>query len=106
MRAMTTMEPIQNLLNGIPWNPPFGLARFAIGSYDRAIPSMVKIPFESIAFELGEHFRFQTPGDGGTARHIPYQSRVRGLPEWRTHLAASRGRERSQVPIPRFFVVT
>ena len=70
------MEPIQNLLHRIRWDPEFGFAQFVIGYYDRTTQSMVRIPFESITFEPGQHFFFKATGEDGAVHDIPFH-RVR-----------------------------
>lgn len=65
------MEPIQNLLNRIRWDPEFGFARFVIGYYDRAARSIVNIPFERVTFEPGDHFAFYAADEGGAVHNIP-----------------------------------
>ncbi len=65
------MEPIQNVLNRIRWDPAFGGARFVIGYYDRTARSIVKVPYEHIAFAPGDHFSFQAAGGDGAFRSIP-----------------------------------
>jgi uncharacterized protein (UPF0248 family) len=65
------MEPIQDLLNRIRWDPEFGFARFVIGYYDRVSDTIVKIPFEHIEFEPSDHFSFEVVGEDGVVHSIP-----------------------------------
>lgn len=65
------MEPIQDLLNRIRWDPEFGFASFVIGYYDRVSDTIVKIPFERIEFEPSDHFSFEAVGEDGVVHSIP-----------------------------------
>ena len=65
------MEPIQDLLNRIRWDPEFGFARFVVGYYDRLTHAIVKIPFEQISFDLDDHFSFEAVGEDGVLHNIP-----------------------------------
>jgi len=65
------MEPIRDLLNRIRWDPDFGFAKFVIGYYDRVTGQIVKVPFESLGFEPGDHFSFELTTEDGVVHTIP-----------------------------------
>ena len=70
------MTPIQDLLNRILWDLDFGNADFVIGYYDRVFKRMVRVSFERIRIERGQHFSFDLIGRDGEARMVPFH-RVR-----------------------------
>lgn len=74
------MTPIHELLARVRWDPKFGAAQFVIGYYDRVIRAQVKVPLESIQFEPGAGFAFETAAEDGTIHIVPYH-RVRNV--WR-----------------------
>lgn len=74
------MMPIQDLLNRIRWDEQFGRAKFVIGYYDRVADGIVRVPFERIHFEKGEHFGFDALEADGSVHSIPFH-RVREV--WR-----------------------
>lgn len=65
------MEPIQDLLNRIRWDPKFGAARFLIGYHDRVTGSIVKVPLEALSFEAHDHFAFKVIGEDGLVHNVP-----------------------------------
>jgi len=70
------MTPIHELLNRIVWDAEFGNARFVIGYYDRVFDRVVRVDFERIQLERGQHFSFEVVGKDGVARMVPFH-RVR-----------------------------
>ena len=75
------MMPIQDLLNRIRWDEEFARGmRFVIGYHDRLADRIVKVPFERIHFQPGEHFGFEAIESDGSVHSIPFH-RVREV--WR-----------------------
>ena len=74
------MMPIQDLLNRIRWDEEFGRGEFLIGYYDRVADQIVKVPFERIHLEKGEHFGFDAIEADGSVHNVPFH-RVRDV--WR-----------------------
>jgi uncharacterized protein (UPF0248 family) len=65
------MEPIQNLLNRIRWDPAFGRADFVLGYQDHAAPTLVQVPLTRIRFDPESPGAFDVIGDDGVVRGIP-----------------------------------
>jgi uncharacterized protein (UPF0248 family) len=70
------MTPIHEIINRIVWDTDFGNADFVIGYYDRVVKRVVRVSFERIRLEHGQHFGFDLIGSDGEARMVPYH-RVR-----------------------------
>jgi uncharacterized protein (UPF0248 family) len=70
------MTPIHELLNRIVWDEAFGNAPFVVGYYDRVFDRVVRVSFERINLERGQHFSFEVIGNDGVARMVPFH-RVR-----------------------------
>lgn len=70
------MTPIHELLNRIVWDLEFGNAHFVIGYHDRVFDRIVRITFERVNLERGQHFSFEVVGNDGVARMVPFH-RVR-----------------------------
>lgn len=70
------MTPIHELLNRIVWDLEFGNAHFVVGYHDRVFDRIVRITFERINLERGQHFSFEVVGNDGKARMVPFH-RVR-----------------------------
>jgi uncharacterized protein (UPF0248 family) len=70
------MTPIHEVLNRIIWDPAFGNAHFVIGYYDRVFERVVRVPFERLIIDRGQHFSFDLIGRDGVARMVPFH-RVR-----------------------------
>lgn len=49
------MLPIHELLNRICWDMEFGKDSFEIGYYDRMEQKIIRVPFEKILLEKGNH---------------------------------------------------
>ena len=80
------MTPIHEVINRIIWDAEFGNAHFVIGYYDRVFKRVVRVSFERIRIERGQHFGFDLIGSDGEARMVPFH-RVRevvrnGVPVW------------------------
>jgi uncharacterized protein (UPF0248 family) len=76
----TPMTPIQDLLHRIQWDPQFGAGSFTIGYYDRVFDRVVRVPFQRLVLERGNHFSFDVISADGFARMVPFH-RVREV--WR-----------------------
>ena len=75
------MMPIQDLLNRIHWDEQFAQGKeFVVGYYDRVSNRVVKVPFDRLHFEKGEHFGFDALEADGSVHSIPFH-RVRDV--WR-----------------------
>jgi uncharacterized protein (UPF0248 family) len=74
------MTPIHELLARIRWDPEFGAARFVSGYWDRVGRAEVRVPFERIQFEPGEHAVFEAVEEDGSVHAVPLH-RVRSV--WR-----------------------
>ena len=74
------MTLIHELLARIRWDPAFGAGRFVIGYWDRVGRAEVKVPFERIRFEPGEHAVLEAVEADGSVHTVPLH-RVRSV--WR-----------------------
>ena len=70
------MTPIHDIINRIMWDAEYGNADFVIGYYDRVVKRVVRVSFERIRIERGQHFGFDLIGRDGEARMVPFH-RVR-----------------------------
>jgi len=70
------MTPIQDVLHRILWDGDFGNAHFVIGYHDRVLNRVMRVSFERIVLERGQHFSFDLVQRDGEARMIPFH-RVR-----------------------------
>jgi uncharacterized protein (UPF0248 family) len=66
------MMPIQELLNRIRWDREFGAGHFEIGYYDRVEARIIRLPFDALQFEAGDHFAFEIVNASGEVHSIPY----------------------------------
>ncbi|BCR06448.1 hypothetical protein DESUT3_35170 [Desulfuromonas versatilis] len=66
------MQPVQEILNRIRWDPEFGDASFEIGYYDRLEDEILRVPFERLEFPEGEHFVFRLVDPWGEEHSIPF----------------------------------
>jgi uncharacterized protein (UPF0248 family) len=85
------MQPIQDLLNRIRWDPEFGRGHFEIAYYDRVEKALVRVPMERVAFPPGDHFALEAVTEDGAAHSVPLH-RVRevsrdGIVIWRRSAA-------------------
>ena len=53
-------------------NADYGNADFVIGYYDRVFKRIVRVSFERIRLERGQHFWFDLIGRDGEARMVPF----------------------------------
>jgi uncharacterized protein (UPF0248 family) len=65
------MQPIQQLLNRIRWDPRFRRGRFELGYYDRLARCLVTVPLEAITFPAGVREAFDCYDDEGVRHRIP-----------------------------------
>ncbi len=70
------MIPIHELLNKICWDSEFGKGIFEIGYYDRIERKIIRVSFEKILLEKGNHATFQWLDVNGELQTIPFH-RVR-----------------------------
>jgi uncharacterized protein (UPF0248 family) len=66
------MTPIHELLSRICWDPAFAKGRFVLGYYDRVEKKLIRVPFERIRLEPGDHFAFQVSDPDGYAHGVPF----------------------------------
>ncbi len=74
------MIPIQDLLHRIQWDSEFAKGEFVLGYYDRVGDRIVRVPFQRVHFEKGEHFMFEAVENDGGVHSVPLH-RVREV--WR-----------------------
>jgi uncharacterized protein (UPF0248 family) len=72
------MQPVQDLLHRIRWDPDFGEAEFEIGYYDRVEDRIVDVPFSGLHFPEDDHSVFELIDFKGEVRRIPLH-RVREI---------------------------
>jgi uncharacterized protein (UPF0248 family) len=65
------MEPIQNILSRIRWDPEFGGASFEIGFLDHVGGAVLRIPLGRIRADAVHRFFFEYEDDEGFIRSIP-----------------------------------
>ncbi len=70
------MIPIHELLSRICWDSEFGEGTFEIGYYDRMERKIIRISFEKLLLEKGNHATFQLMDVNGELQTIPFH-RVR-----------------------------
>ena len=80
------MQPIQDLLNRIRWDPDFGHGRFELAFLDHMAQELVRLPWETVSFLPGDHYFFHYLDADGVAHSVPYH-RIRavyknGVPIW------------------------
>ena len=66
------MIPIQEILNRIRWDREFGKGSFEIGYFDRIESRIIRVPFDALQFEAGDHFCFEITDIAGEVHTIPY----------------------------------
>ncbi len=81
------MQPLEELLDRIKWDPEFGKGSFALGYYDRVADREIVVPLSAIAVGTGVAGVFSVQDAEGVTRTIPFH-RVRvvyrnGEPIWR-----------------------
>lgn len=72
------MQPVQDILNRIRWDPEFGRQSFQIGYYDRVAGRIVVVPFAELVFPPDDRYAFMIIDGEGTGHTIPYH-RVRDI---------------------------
>jgi uncharacterized protein (UPF0248 family) len=65
------MEPIQNLLSRIRWDPDFRVSSFEIGYLDHVERAVVRISLGRIRTDPGNRFFFDYEDEEGEIRSIP-----------------------------------
>ena len=65
------MQPIQDLLNRIRWDPDFGSGEFVIGFYDRLQNGIIRLSLDQLWFEQDDHFRFYFSDAEGEVHSVP-----------------------------------
>ncbi len=81
------MQPLQELLHRIKWDPEFGKGEFALAYHDRVTDEDKLVPFVSIRLDPQWPHTFSFRDADGLVRHIPLH-RVRtvykdGVVLWR-----------------------
>lgn len=71
-RGEYLMISIQKLLDRIRWDKEFGKANFEIGYFDHVEQKIIRVPFQEIHFEEGNHFSFQLRNSRGESCTIPF----------------------------------
>jgi RNA 2',3'-cyclic 3'-phosphodiesterase len=100
-RGWIHMQPLQELLHRITWDPVFGRGAFALGYEDRVAREEKIVPFASISMDPERPEAFSFADDEGIVAHIPLH-RVRavykdGVVIWRrpSRATASRSEPRA-----------
>ena len=65
------MQPIDELLNRIHWDPEFGRGHFEIGYYDRREKNIMRVPFNEVTQMPGNKFFFHVFDEDGIAHCVP-----------------------------------
>lgn len=65
------MQPLEDLLHRIRWDPEFGKGRFTLGYEDRVAGGEQRVPFSSIQFDRDRPGTFSCTDESGTTVHIP-----------------------------------
>jgi uncharacterized protein (UPF0248 family) len=89
------MQPLQELLNRITWDPEFGKDRFAIGYDDRLMSQEMVVPFAAVRLDPERPGMLSIQQEDGSVAHIPLH-RVRtvyknGEAIWRRPARLPRG---------------
>jgi len=66
------MIPVRDLLNRIRWDKQFGAGSFEIGYLDHVEQRIVRVRFETIHLEEGNHFSFLLEDVTGEMLTIPF----------------------------------
>lgn len=72
------MQPVQDILNRIRWDPGFAQQPFKVGYYDRVADRVVVVPFKELIFPPDDHYAFTVIDEDGVGHAIPYH-RVRDI---------------------------
>jgi len=65
------MQPINELLNRIHWDPEFGRGHFEIGYYDRLGKKIIRVPFNEVTQLEGNKFFFHVFDEDGISHSVP-----------------------------------
>ena len=65
------MQPLQELLNRITWDPEFGNDRFAVGYEDRLMPQEMVVPFAAVRLDPERPGMLSIQQEDGSVAHIP-----------------------------------
>jgi uncharacterized protein (UPF0248 family) len=65
------LQPLQDLLHRIRWDPDFGKGTFALGYRDRMAREDRIVPFASVGFDPSRPGFFSVQDEDGVIRHIP-----------------------------------
>jgi uncharacterized protein (UPF0248 family) len=65
------VQPLQDLLARIIWDPEFGKGYFALGYEDRMVPEETVVPFATVRFDPERPGTFSVDGQDGSSIHIP-----------------------------------
>jgi len=66
------VQPIQELLNRIHWDPEFGRGHFELAFLDHVQEGLVRLPFESLSFIPGDHYFFYYLDTDGISHNVPF----------------------------------
>lgn len=72
------MQPLQDLLHRIRWDPVFGRGDFALAYYDRVARAEQRVPFVDISFDPERPRTFSLRGPDGLVHNVPLH-RVRAV---------------------------
>jgi uncharacterized protein (UPF0248 family) len=65
------VQPLQDLLARITWDPEFGKGRFALGYEDRMVPEETVVPFAAVRFDAARPGTFSIQHEDGSVARIP-----------------------------------
>lgn len=68
---LPTMQPIQELISKIRWDPVYAECEIEIGFLDKLAHREIRIPFKNIQFVPGDHFFFHYADSQGEAHQVP-----------------------------------
>ena len=72
------MQPIQDLLNRIHWDPDFGQGWFELAFLDHSARELVRLAFDRISFVPGDHYFFHYLDEAGAMHSVPFH-RIRAV---------------------------
>jgi uncharacterized protein (UPF0248 family) len=65
------VQPLQDLIHRITWDPDFGSGRFALGYEDRMAHQEMVVPFATVRFDPERPGTFSVHDEDGSVVHIP-----------------------------------
>lgn len=65
------MQPLEDLLNRVRWDPGFAKGTFALGYVDRVAGQEEIVPFAEVRLDAEHPGMFGVEDEYGTLRHIP-----------------------------------